>query len=293
VWAIFQQVRATLDDQCVVTTGEVLTDVTRHFQSGGARPFEFVVVDEAQDLGVGQLRFLAALVGDQADGLFFAGDLGQRIFRTPFSWRSLGVDVRGRSFTLRVNYRTSQAIRQQADRLLGDEVADVDGNVESRAGTISTFKGQPPLVEIHPTEEAELAAIAAWLSARIADGVTPTEMAVFVRSEAQLPRAHAAITAVVTSTGAPGITVTTMHQAKGLEFRAVVVAACDDEVLPLQTRIESVTDNADLEDVYETERHLLYVACTRARDWLLVTGVAPGSEFLEDMSRSPAWRKLD
>jgi superfamily I DNA/RNA helicase len=102
VWAIFQQVRATLDDQGVVTTGRVLADVTRHFQGGGARPFEFVVVDEAQDLGVGQLRFLAALVGDQADGLFFAGDLGQRIFRTPFSWRSLGVDVRGRSFTLRV-----------------------------------------------------------------------------------------------------------------------------------------------------------------------------------------------
>jgi mRNA-degrading endonuclease RelE of RelBE toxin-antitoxin system len=111
VWAIFQQVRATLDDQGVVTTGKVLTDVTRHFQSGGTRPFEFVVEDEAQDLGVGQLRFLAALVGDQADGLFFAGDLGQRIFRTPFSWRSLGVDVRGRSFTLRVNYRTSQRKR--------------------------------------------------------------------------------------------------------------------------------------------------------------------------------------
>ncbi len=66
-------------------------------------------------------------------------------------------------------------------------------------------------------------------------------------------------------------------------FRAVVVAACDDEILPLQARIESVADEADLEDVYETERHPLYVACTPARDHLLVTGVAPASEFLEDM----------
>jgi superfamily I DNA/RNA helicase len=74
-----------------------------------------------------------------------------------------------------------------------------------------------------------------------------------------------------------------MHLAKGLEFRAAVVAACDDEILPLQARIESVAADADLEDVYETERHLLYVACTRARDHLLVTGVAPASEFLEDM----------
>ena len=71
-----------------------------------------------------------------------------------------------------------------------------------------------------------------------------------------------------------------MHLAKGLEFRAVVVMACDDEVIPSQERIETIADNADLEDVYTTERHLLYVACTRARDHLLVTGVEPGSEFL-------------
>jgi superfamily I DNA/RNA helicase len=74
-----------------------------------------------------------------------------------------------------------------------------------------------------------------------------------------------------------------MHLAKGLEFRAVVVMACDDEVIPLQARIEGVTDDADLEEIYNTERHLLYVACTRARDHLLVTGLKPASEFLDDM----------
>ena len=79
------------------------------------------------------------------------------------------------------------------------------------------------------------------------------------------------------------VAVGTMHLSKGLEFRAVVVMACDDEVIPLQARIEAVTDEADLEEVYNTERHLLYVACTRARDHLLVTGVAPASEFLGDL----------
>ncbi len=74
-----------------------------------------------------------------------------------------------------------------------------------------------------------------------------------------------------------------MHLAKGLEFRAVVVMGCDDEVLPLQERIESVGDEADLKEVYDTERHLLYVACTRARDFLLVTGIKPASEFLDDL----------
>ena len=75
----------------------------------------------------------------------------------------------------------------------------------------------------------------------------------------------------------------TMHLAEGLEFRAVAVVACDDEILPLQSRIENVAEEADLEDTYSTERHLLYVACTRARDRLLVTGVEPASEFLDDL----------
>jgi len=82
------------------------------------------------------------------------------------------------------------------------------------------------------------------------------------------------------------VSVGTMHLAKGLEFRAVVVMACDDEVIPSQDRIEAVGDDAELEEVYNTERHLLYVACTRARDHLLVTGVAPASEFLDDLTTS-------
>ena len=74
-----------------------------------------------------------------------------------------------------------------------------------------------------------------------------------------------------------------MHLAKGLEFRAVAVMACDDEIIPSQERIENLADDADLEEVYDSERHLLYVACTRARDHLLVTGVKPASEFLDDL----------
>jgi superfamily I DNA/RNA helicase len=79
------------------------------------------------------------------------------------------------------------------------------------------------------------------------------------------------------------ISIGTMHLAKGLEFKAVVVMACDDEVLPLQARIESVADEVDLDDVYETERQLFYVACTRARDRLFISGVSPASEFLNDL----------
>jgi superfamily I DNA/RNA helicase len=74
-----------------------------------------------------------------------------------------------------------------------------------------------------------------------------------------------------------------MHLAKGLEFRAVAVMACDDQIIPSQSRIEAITDEADLEEVYATERHLLYVAVTRARDRLLVSAAGHASEFLDDL----------
>lgn len=91
--------------------------------------YDHVIVDEAQDLGVAQLRLLAALASDRPNGLFFTGDLGQRIFRQPFFWKTLGVDARGRSKTLKVNYRTSHQIRAHADGLLDAKLADVDGNI--------------------------------------------------------------------------------------------------------------------------------------------------------------------
>ena len=118
-------------------------------------PFDFAVVDEAQDVSVAQLRFLAALGAGQPNSLFFAGDLGQRIFQQPFSWKALGVDIRGRSRTLHINYRTSHQIRMQADRLLGPELSDVDGNTEERVGTISVFNGPVPTIRVLKSPEDE------------------------------------------------------------------------------------------------------------------------------------------
>lgn len=275
LWGVFDSVRAALGERGLSTWADVFARVA---SDTAEAPFDWVVVDEAQDIGVAEMRFLVALAGGRSERLFFAGDLGQRIFQQPFSWKSLGVDVRGRSHTLKICYRTSHQIRTQADRLLPAAVADVDGNAESRKGTISLFDGPAPQIVTFASEEEERDTVALWIAERLEDGVAPDEIAVFVRSEAELERARAA----VAEAGAD-VLVGTMHEAKGLEFRAVVVMACDDEVIPSQERIAAVADAADLEDVYDTERHLLYVACTRARDELLVTGVDPASEFLMDM----------
>ena len=292
LWSIFSRVRSALAKQGKLTEPGMFARVAAKMAEAAHPPFDFCVIDEAQDVGVGELRFLGGLGGSRPNSLFFAGDLGQRIFQTPFSWRSLGVDVRGRSHTLRINYRTSHQIRRQADRLLPAELADVDGNAERRGATVSVFNGPAPEVRIFESPEDETEAIAGWLRARQDEGYAPQAIGVFVRSSQQIERALSAVHAagmrsVQLRDGSGGmsgsVAVGTMHLAKGLEFRAVAVTACDDEVIPLQARIERVGDDADLEEVYGTERHLLYVACTRARDRLLVTGVEPGSEFLDDL----------
>ena len=292
LWAVFEHARAALKARKLTTPAGMYTALAASLAYSKKRPFDFAVVDEAQDVGIAQLRFFAALGGGRPNALFFAGDIGQRIFQQQFSWKALGVDIRGRSRTLRVNYRTSHQIRARADKLLGPEVTDVDGNVESRNDSISVFNGPPPSIRSFNTEGEESDAVGDWLGARSRAGVLPHEMGVFVRSAAQLDRARAAVERAKLSfkaldehveTVSGHVSISTMHLGKGLEFRAVAVMACDDEVIPLQERIESVGDAADLQEIYDTERHLLYVACTRARDFLLLTAVSPGSEFLEDM----------
>ena len=296
LWSISERVRGGLKERNLTTHAGLFTALASALAKSKHLPFDYAVVDEAQDISVSQLRFLAALGGGRPNALFFAGDLGQRIFQQPFSWKSLGVDIRGRSRNLRINYRTSHQIRQQADRLLGPEVTDVDGNSEDRRDTISVFNGPPPAIRVLPTENEEIKSVGTWLAEQTKAGVLPHEFGVFVRSAGQLDRAQAAVKEsgmafkildehVETTSG--HVSVSTMHLAKGLEFRAVAVMACDDEIIPLQERIEMVGDDADLQEVYDTERHLLYVACTRARDHLLVTSVEPASEFLDDLHLPP------
>lgn len=291
LWEIMIKAKGVLSSQGMRTLAKACLELSNHLVKSNS-PFDHIVVDEAQDLAPMHLKFLAALAGQRDDGLFFCGDLGQRIFQQPFSWKALGVDIRGRSKILKVNYRTSHQIRTRADRLLNSVLRDVDGNLEPRGGTISLFEGPPPVVRILPDEAEEAHAVAEWLGRALSYGVKLGEVAVFVRSAREIPRAKQALQRaklpfLILDEGArpaeERVSIGTMHLAKGLEFRAVVVLACDEDVIPSQERLGEVGDEADLDEVYNTERHLLYVACTRARDYLLVTAVEPGSEFLADL----------
>ncbi len=292
LWQVFEKVQQWLKAEDALTWAGVFEKVTDHLTNSGEFPYTFAVVDEAQDMGIAELKFFAAIGSQRRDSLFFTGDSGQRIFQQPFSWKALGVDIRGRSQTLKINYPTSHQIRASADRLLPSSISDVDGNEEDRRHTISGFNGPVPVVEVYDSPDDEIEAVGEWIANRLTDGFQPEEIGVFVRDHGQLERAIAAIEHAGTTPVELNeyvafkpecVAYSSMRLAKRLEFRAVVVMVCDDEVIPQQERIESVTDESALEEVYTTEHHLLYVACTKARDHLLLSGVDPASEFLDDI----------
>jgi mRNA-degrading endonuclease RelE of RelBE toxin-antitoxin system len=293
LWPVFEKVRAILASRRMLTLSQLYDEVAKIYAAKTRKPFTHVVVDEAQDLGVGELRMMSAIASGP-NALFFAGDIGQRIFQQPFSWLTLGVDVRGRSSNLRINYRTSRQIRETADKLLPLVASDVDGIEVSRADAQSVFEGPQPEVRRCNDENDEIDVVAAYLRRSIDDGILLSEMAIFVRSSNQLERARRAVLGAElefrqlserVEVDDDRIAIGTMHYAKGLEFRAVAVMACDDEILPLQSRIDDATDEDELREVFETERHLFYVACTRARDRLHISGVKPVSEFIADLNQ--------
>jgi len=298
LWTIFEGARARLETDGLTTYATMLNRLANRLAKGGETPFDFVVVDEAQDILAAELRVLARIAGERPNGLFFAGDIGQRIFRPAFSWRSEGVEIQGRSRSLRVNYRTSQQIRRQADGLLPSTLVEADGSEDNRLGVQSLFSGPSPVVQVFDTVKQERDGVAAWLTQRTAEGLEPASIAIVVRSQEMLARAKASadvagLTSCETGENAQAVHLAVMHDVKGLEFRAVAVMACEEGAMPCEARMMEAADEASLAEVYATERHLLYVACTRARERLLVTATTPASEFLEDFARSDARVTLD
>jgi len=272
LWPVFQAVREALAEERYTTWANVFTGLADAFAQRSLKPFDHVIIDEAQDLAPAELRFFAALSPAKADGLFLSGDVGQRIFQHPCSWASLGVDVRGRSHTLKVCYRTSQQIRRAADRLLPTVLRDIDGLEDERRGIVSVFEGPAPEVKSLASAEIEAEIVRQTIKNWLEEGIAPREIGLFVRTTQLVARARAAIGGLA---GADEMVTVPMSLAKGLEFRAVIVMACDQGVLPLDERVADAADEAELDDIYETERRLLYVACTRAREHLLLTGLTP------------------
>ena len=252
-------------------------------------PYTAVIIDEVQDLQPPDLRFLKTMCAHRPDNLMVCGDAGQRIYAGGFSLSALGIDVRGRARVLRINYRTTEQIRKAADRVLGAEADDLDGGAETRDGTRSLLRGPDPRLAGYDSREGEDAAGAATIKAWLASGLRPEAVGVFARTRSRLDhfaralkesaiphqrlRDRGIVAENVVSLG-------TMHRAKGLEFKVVLVLGCGDSALPNRYVVNRAKDPLDKEQAMGREKRLLYVAMTRARDELRVTWKGVPSRFL-------------
>jgi hypothetical protein len=244
------------------------------------RPFDAVIVDEVQDLSVPELRLVAALCADTPGNLMLCGDTGQRIYAGGFSLSRLGLDVRGRATILRINYRTTEQIRRAADRLIDEHSDDMDDGSESRKGTRSLLRGPEPTLAGYDSPQLEFEAAAAHIHGWLADGLKPEAIAVFARTKRQVEAIAKAfeqaelpvhVLSADDEARPAAISVGTMHRAKGLEFKAVLIAAVTDKLLPYHLVLTQAADPLDRERAVDNERRLLYVALTRARDEARIT----------------------
>lgn len=287
LWKIFEELRRVLAERKLMTWPGLCHETAQMLYD--ERPYDHVIADECQDFGPAELTLLRSLVEPGEDDLFLCSDAGQRIYRAPVPWASVGIDVRGRSARLTINYRTTEQIRRFSDRLLPESIDEGDGDKEKR-GTVSLLNGPAPEILGFANSAKEAEGVAKWLEVLLAAGYKPRDIAIFGRTEGVLrDRAEPAM-AKVGLTGHPltdeqppstsDASLGTMHRAKGLEFKVVVVMGCDAELLPLAYAQKELVDDADREAFGEQERHLLYVAGTRARERLLLTYSGKPSRFL-------------
>jgi superfamily I DNA/RNA helicase len=249
-------------------------------------------VDEAQDLHPAQWRVLRAAVAPGPDDLFITGDPHQRIYDSRVSLGSLGIVTAGRSFRLRVNYRSTEEILAWSARLLAPVSVDaLEGEgTDSLAGYRSLLHGRSPQAQGYATRQEETEALVERVRALLSEGLAPHEIGVCARFNLSLDAAEEKLRAADipvqrvkgrVAQRADGVRLATMHAMKGLEFRAVSVLGAGEGSVPFAREItpreaDPLQHDADL----LRERCLLFVACTRAREALSVTWSGTPSPFL-------------
>ena len=259
---------------------------------GTPRPFRHVLVDEAQDLTPAHLQLLRALVEPGPDDLFLAEDSHQRIYGKKITLSHYGIQVRGRSRRLTRNYRTT---RQNLDVAFGildpGTYEDMEGQAEEHH-YVSPRSGPEPLL-LHATDRADELSKAAelltvWLEQdRDSEDSAPETIAVLVRDRYQrdavvngLAQHGIEVRAVDREAAGRGRPVVmTMHRAKGLEFRKVLLFDVSKNAIPRPLRDQQYSD-ADRDDALLRERSLLYVAATRARDQLAISWSGEASPLI-------------
>lgn len=297
IWPVFEEYRALMNTRGL----KELTDATRDARSllerqGDVLPYKAIVVDEAQDMGTETFKLIRQMIPptrtDQQNCLFIAGDAHQRIYGKKVVLSHCGIDVRGRSRKLRMNYRTTEETRKWAVSLLaGRRFDDLDGNEDTQKGYCSVLRGEPPRIIETKTFAEEVGIILGDLKSLERNNVPLENVCLVVRTTELLDQYEAAIKAAGINTyhirrsvaedrKSPGLRLATMHRVKGLEFDFVIAAGINNGIVPLAASTSSASDAFEAAENETRERALLYVAVTRAKRGVLITSHGKKSPYI-------------
>ena len=292
LWRVFERFGQLLRAQGLVTFTQIVSEAALLLTSDesvrASLGYTYAIIDEAQDLHPAHWRMLRALIPTGQDDLFIVGDAHQRIYGRPIPLSRYDIETRGRSRRLTVNYRTSRQILRWSLRVVDPVADDLDGAAESLAGARSLFDGPDPTMCGYPTTVRETSALVEQVHDWVKEGLGVGEIAVFVRER----RMVSDVLSALDDAGIPAaegtaredrpdrdvVRVMTMHRAKGLEFRAVALPRMGAADFP-PSYVRSLPED-DARSAERTERNLLYVAGSRARERLWISWVAQPSPLL-------------
>lgn len=295
IWPVFEELRIQLHKRGLRTSEDATQDAADLLEGGEANlPYEAVVVDEAQDMGPEVMRLIRLMVPRGGNDLFIVGDGHQRIYRRRYTLSACGIEVRGRSRKLRINYRTTEETRRFAVSVLEDQpVDDLDGGSDTSGDYRSLIHGDAPRVQGFATQVDELDWLASEIRRLHDDGEELKNICVVARTNYLVDHYEAGLRErglecirlsrkQADNRVLEGVRLATMHRVKGLEFRYVMIAAVNEQVIPLRKAMESSEDATERRASELSERALLHVSATRAIKGLAVTYYGEPSPFLRD-----------
>ena len=292
IWPVFEEYRDRLRTRGLKEPEDAYRDLRSILkESGRVLPYRAVVVDEAQDMSAEAMRLIRQIIPQESENdLFIVGDAHQRIYGYPIVMSHCGINIRGRSRRLRINYRTPEEVRNWAVGLLqGVSIDDLDGGTDTLKGYRSLIHGLDPDVRHYPDFKHEIDSIVEHIE-QFSDE-DRRRVCLVARTQQRLAQYQGALEArgietyaisrsIAEDRSKPGVRLATMHRVKGIEFDHMIVASVNDELLPLKAAFASSEDQVERRNAETRERSLLYVAATRAKKSLLVTSFGTRSRFL-------------
>jgi superfamily I DNA/RNA helicase/mRNA-degrading endonuclease RelE of RelBE toxin-antitoxin system len=305
IWSVFEEYRAQLNAKGLKEMTDAVRDARILLKNkGDILPYQAIIVDEGQDMGMETFKLIRQMIpesrGELKNDLFIVGDAHQRIYRHKVVLSRCGINIKGRSKKLKINYRTTEETRKWAVKLLeGKAVDDLDGGLDSQKGYKSLLHGDSPEIRCFNSFTEEVQFIAAYLKELTKEGVDVNTVCLVARTNDLLKQYESALQergiktylikrSVAEDRKAVGLRLATMHRVKGLEFDDVIIASVNDGIVPLP--LSSIVDSSSelAEESENLERALLYVSATRAKKKVLMTSYGKKSGFLTSIDLGDA-----